>query len=62
MPTTNEKNIFKILVSLNPKKATGNDDLIPPKVVVNLAGILSKPLTDVINAKISKGYSHLMLN
>ena len=54
MPTANEENIYKIFVSLNPKKAAGND-LIPPKVVVKAAEILSKPLTDVINATISKG-------
>ena len=42
MPTANEENIYKILVSLNPKKAAGND-LIPPKVVFKSAGILSKP-------------------
>ena len=54
MPTANEENIYKILVSLNPKKAAGND-LIPPKVVVKSAEMLSKPLTDVINATITKG-------
>ena len=54
MPTTNEENIYKIVVSLNPKKATGND-LSPSAVVVKSAGILSKPLTDVINATIYKG-------
>ena len=54
MPTANEEDIYKILVSLNPKQAAGND-LIPPKVVVKSAEILSKPLTDVINATISKG-------
>ena len=54
MPAANEENIYKILVSLNPKKAAGND-LIPPKIVVKSAGILSKPLTDVINTTITKG-------
>ena len=54
MPAANEENIHKILASLDPKKAAGND-LIPPKVVVKSAGILSKPLTDVINATITKG-------
>ena len=49
MPTANEENIYKILVSLNPKKAAGND-LIPLKVVVKSAEILSKPLTVVINS------------
>ena len=29
--------------------------MIPPKAVVKLAGILSKPLTDMINATINKG-------
>ena len=29
--------------------------MIPPKVVIKAAEILSKPLTDVINARISKG-------
>ena len=41
MPTANEEDIYKILVSLNPKQAAGND-LIPPKVVVKSAEILSK--------------------
>ena len=41
MPTANEENIYKILVSLNPKKVTGCY-LIPPKVVVKSTGILSK--------------------
>ena len=43
MPTANEDNIYKILATLNPKKAPGND-LIPPKVVARSAGILCKPL------------------
>ena len=54
MPAANEENIHKILASLDPKKAAGND-LIPPKVVVKSADILSKALTDVINATITKG-------
>ena len=33
MPTANEENIYKIIVSLDPKKAAGND-WIPSKVVV----------------------------
>ena len=49
-----EENVYKILVSLNLKKAVGNN-LIPPKVVVKSAEILSKPLTDVINTTITKG-------
>ena len=40
-PTANEKNIYKILVSLNPKKAEGND-LIPSKVVIKSSEILAK--------------------
>ena len=54
MPAANEKNICKILVSLNPKKAAWND-LIPLKVVVKPAEILSKPLTDKTNVTINKG-------
>ena len=54
MPAANEENIYKILVSLIPKKAAGND-LISPKIVVKSAVILSKPLTDVIYATITKG-------
>ena len=42
MPTANEVNIFEILVSVNPKNATGND-LIPSKVVIESLCILSNP-------------------
>ena len=58
MPITNEDNIYKILASLNPKKAAGND-LIPPKVVSRSAGILCKPLT---NVKMERCASIVQLN
>ena len=54
MPTASEDNIYQMLASINPKKASGND-LIPPRVGARSAGILRKPLTDVINATIDKG-------
>ena len=54
MASAKEENEYIILVSLNPKKATGNH-LIPPKVFVKLAEILSMPLTDVMNPTITNG-------
>ena len=53
-PAGNGENIYKILAPINLKKASRNDS-IPPKVVIRSAGILSKPLADVINALTTKG-------
>ena len=50
--TTSE--IYKLLKTIDDKKATGTDK-IPPKLVKISAEVLSQPLADAINNSISKG-------
>ena len=53
MPLAKEGSIKRILLNLDPRKAPGSDK-IPPKIVIRSAEILSKPLTKIINATITR--------
>ena len=53
MPPADEDGVYNILRNLNSKKASGSDK-ISPKLAKHAASILSRPLSNIINATIEK--------